>query len=493
MRNSLGLILILIITANSAFGQCAFDNTYYETVAAPTVSGATVTTLLYGGEYTRVTGMVPGNVYEVTTCGETAFDSQITIYNGDGSELWAFNDDFISCTPQSKIYFSPFTVDDYSILLDQFNCSDNFVDYMTVSIRLFDTPDPIITIPVVVHIVYNGSGQNISDAQVQSQIDVLNKDFRRFNPDVANSPSRHRGFSKDSRIEFCLASRDPNGQSTNGITRTSTAHAPFLNDGNNHIKFNTYGGKDIWNRDKYLNLWVCALEGTLLGWANFPGTGTASIDGVVVNYEAFGTIGTANAPSNLGRTTTHEIGHWLDLYHVFQDGCTGLGDDCNDTPFQENEHYGCPSNPTSCGNSGYGGDMYSNFMDYVDDGCMNMFTFIQNLRMRAALDGPRSSIKTSNGCQSVTGINELSHLDGLVSVYPNPSSGNSVYVEIQLNTSELQNSKFVVYNVLGKEMSSIENYDNEFQLDIQGFKPGVYFYQLSLQNGESIGGKIIIN
>ena len=362
---------------------------------------------------------------------------------------------------------------------------------MTVTIKLFDTPDPIITIPTVVHVVYNGASQNISDAQILSQIDVLNDDFRRLNVDVFNSLSRHRGFSKDARIEFCLASRDPNGQPTNGITRTSTTHAPFAA-GSVDMKYNSLGGKDIWNRDNYLNLWVCALEGTLLGFAVFPGMGTAGTDGVVVDYEAFGTIGTVTAPSNLGRTATHEISHWLDLFHVFQDGCTGLGDEVNDTPYQENPNYGCPSYPTSCSNDGYGGDMYPNFMDYVDDDCMNMFTFIQNLRMRAALDGPRSSLQTSNGCESL-GLDELNQLDALLSVYPNPSSVGFVSIKIELNIDQLQNSEFIIYNVLGEEVSSIENCENKFQLNVQGFKSGVYFYKLSLQNGESGGGKLIIN
>ena len=491
MKNILGLVLVMIMININAFGQCTFNNTYYETVAAPTTVGDTVTTLLYGGEYTTVTGMIPGNVYEITTCGETAFDSQITIYNGAGNALRAFNDDYIGCTPQSRIYFSPFSDDNYNILLDEYNCSDNVMNYMTLTIKLFDTPDPIITIPTVVHVVYNGASQNISEAQILSQIDVLNKDFRRLNPDIFNSFSRHRGFSKDARIEFCLASRDPTGQPTNGITRTSTNHTPFVKLGN-HIKYSALGGKDIWDRDKYLNLWVGALEAPLLGYANFPGTGTAAIDGVVVNYEAFGNIGTATPPSNQGRTTTHEIGHWLDLYHVFQSGCTGTGDEINDTPFQDNPNYGCPSVPTSCSNEGYGGDMYPNFMDYVDDGCMNMFTFLQNIRMRDALNGPRSSLQASNGCESL-GVDEVNQLDALLSVYPNPSSGGFVSIKIELNIVQLQNSEFIIYNVLGKKVSSTENCENKFQLNVQGFKSGVYFYKLRLQNGESGSGKLIIN
>jgi hypothetical protein len=492
MRFKIGLILITLMSNISSFSQCGFNNTYYETIAAPTDLGASVTTLLYGGEFTTVTGMVPGNVYEVTTCGETAFDSQLTIYNGDGSALRAFNDDYITCTPQSKIYFSPFSSDNYNILLDEYNCEDNFDNYMTVTIKLFGSPNPIITIPVVVHVVYNGASQNISDSQIQSQINVLNEDFRRLNPDIFNSPSRFRGFSKDARIEFCLASRDPNGQPTNGITRTSTNHAPFSS-GSIDMKYTAFGGRDIWDRDNYLNIWVCALEGTLLGFANFPGTGTADIDGVVVDYDDFGTIGTVSSPTHLGRTTTHEIGHWLDLYHVFQDGCSGLGDEVNDTPFQEDPNYGCPSGsiPVSCNNGGFGGDMYTNFMDYVDDNCMNMFTYLQNRRMRDALNGPRSSLITSNGCET-TGLYELDQIDALISVYPNPSSSGFVSIRINLEEDYLQNSKLIIYDLLGKEITTINNCTGELILNVEEYNSGVYFYKLRLISGETGGGKFVI-
>ena len=259
------------------------------------------------------------------------------------------------------------------------------------------------------------------------------------------------------------------------------------------MKYTALGGWDIWDRDNYLNIWVCALEGSLLGFANFPGTGTADIDGVVVDYDDFGTIGTVSTPTHLGRTTTHEIGHWLDLYHVFQDGCSGLGDEVNDTPFQEDPNYGCPSGsiPVSCNNGGFGGDMYTNFMDYVDDDCMNMFTYLQNRRMRDALNGPRSSLISSNGCETI-GLDELDKIDALISVYPNPSSSGFISISINLEDDYLKNSKLFIYDVLGKEITTINNCTGELILNSEGYNSGVYFYKLRLISGETGGGKFVI-
>jgi PKD repeat protein len=400
MKNLYTLITGLLFTI-SANSQCAYNNSYWETKSAPTVVGDSIVTYLYGGEYSTITGLQAGNVYQISTCGDGAFDSQITIYKIGGTSLEAFNDDYSTCALQSRMYFSPFTSGNYDILVDEYNCASNTIP-IAVTIKLYDTPYPIITIPTVVHVVYNNSTQNISDAQIQTQIDVLNEDFRRLNTDVFSAPSRFRGFSKDIRVEFCLAERNPNGNPTNGITRTATTFGPFAslgNGGNNEMKYTSMGGKDAWPRDSYLNLWVVDLSGTTLGYAQFPG-GAAATDGVVIDYEYVGTIGTASTPFDLGRTSTHEVGHWLDLYHIWGDdgtACTG-SDNVNDTPNQGGSSSGCPTSTTSCSNGGYGGDMYVNYMDYSDDACLNMFTYWQYRRMEATLYGSRSSLQSSFGC-----------------------------------------------------------------------------------------------
>jgi hypothetical protein len=262
----------------------------------------------------------------------------------------------------------------------------------------------VVTIPVVVHIIYNNTAQNISDNQIYSQIDVLNEDFRKLNSDASLVPAIWQSVAADVQIEFCLATKDPDGNPTNGITRTATTTTSFGT--NNNIKFNSTGGKDIWNRDEYLNIWVGNLSGGLLGYAQFPG-GAAATDGIVCHYLAFGRIGTLYNNYNKGRTATHEIGHWLNLRHIWGDdgtACTGT-DFVADTPNQAGYNCCCPTfplldicTPTSPG------VMFMNYMDYTYDHCMYMFTDGQAQRMLAALNGPRASLLSSQGCAPILAL-----------------------------------------------------------------------------------------
>jgi hypothetical protein len=260
----------------------------------------------------------------------------------------------------------------------------------------------IITIPVVVHVVWNTSAENISNAQIQSQIDVLNEDFRRLNADASNTPNDFLGVASDTEIEFCLATVDPQGNATNGITRTQTSSTSFGT--NDQVKFNSSGGKDAWPASDYMNFWVCDISGGILGYAQFPG-GPASTDGIVVDYQYFGTIGTATAPFDLGRTATHEVGHYLNLRHIWGDGNCNADDFVNDTPRAGGPNYtgGACSypGPNSC-NEGAGDlpDMFQNYMDYSNDACMNLYTQGQRARMRALFDtgGFRASLLNSNAC-----------------------------------------------------------------------------------------------
>jgi len=256
----------------------------------------------------------------------------------------------------------------------------------------------IISIPVVVHVVYNNNNENISDQQIQSQIDILNEDFRRQNADAVNTPSAFLSVAADTEIEFCLATEDANGNTTTGITRTSTSQSSFsTNDG---VKYTSSGGIDAWSPLEYLNIWVCDLSGGLLGYAQFPG-GTVSSDGVVCDYAYFGNMGTATSPYDLGRTATHEVGHWLNLRHIWGDSNCG-NDFCNDTPEHSGSNYGCPSYPSTsnCSGNGTSGDMFMNYMDYTDDACMNIFTQDQKTRMIASINNNRSGLLTSNGCSN---------------------------------------------------------------------------------------------
>ena len=252
-------------------------------------------------------------------------------------------------------------------------------------------------IPVVVHVVYKTAAQNISQAQIDSQIKVLNEDFRKKNADITNAPAPFAPLAGDARIEFVLASVDPDGNPTNGVTRTETNKASFSSD--DQIKSNATGGKDAWDTSEYLNIWVGNLSGGLLGYAQFPG-GPAATDGVVCRSTAFGNTGTAQAPFDKGRTTTHEVGHWLNLRHIWGDdggGCNGT-DHVADTPNQGGPNTGKPTFPKVSCNNGPNGDMFMNYMDYVDDDTMVMFSEGQITRMQACLDGPRSSIGESISC-----------------------------------------------------------------------------------------------
>jgi hypothetical protein len=249
----------------------------------------------------------------------------------------------------------------------------------------------VIVIPVVVHVVYNTTAQNISDAQVLSQITVLNEDFRLLNANADNTWPQ----AADSEIEFCMATIDPNGNPTNGITRTFTTTTAFTT--NNNVKFTASGGQDAWPAGQYLNIWVCNLAGGLLGYAQFPG-GNPATDGIVCDFAYFGTIGTATPPFHLGRTATHEVGHWLNLRHIWGDGPCGVDDFVADTPESDAPNYGCPIGHVSCGTV----DMVQNYMDYTDDACMNLFTQGQKSRMRALFNpgGARFSILSSPACGS---------------------------------------------------------------------------------------------
>lgn len=252
----------------------------------------------------------------------------------------------------------------------------------------------VYTIPVVVHILYQNSNQNVPASVVYEQLQILNQDYRRTNPDASNIPATFASLQADSEIEFCLATRDPNGNPTTGITRRQTNIA---NIGNTNNYYSTSaGGQDSWDPSRYLNIWVCEIDGSTLGFTYQPGVAPAAYDGVVIDYRFFGVTG-ALAPYNGGRTTTHEVGHWLGLQHIWgsgNGGCT-TDDGITDTPLQNASYGGCPNHPqSSCGSN----DMFMNYMDYVNDNCMNTFTEGQKLRMRATLASIRSSLQTSQGC-----------------------------------------------------------------------------------------------
>lgn len=260
----------------------------------------------------------------------------------------------------------------------------------------------LIIIPVVVHVVWNTPDQNVSDAQILSQINVLNEDFRRM---LGTNGYNNKKIGADTKVEFRLAQKDKQGRKINGITRVQTTVPFFTNKGpdKDRVKFSSKGGADAWDARHYLNLWVCKLRTNLLGYATFPG-GASNLDGVVIGYEYFGDkVGTTNPPHNLGRTSTHEIGHWLNLYHTFRGGCPNTncldeGDFVCDTPPVASATQGCPKSRISCGDS----TLIDDYMDYSTDACMNLFTLGQNYRIRITLDAIRDKIASSPALDNET-------------------------------------------------------------------------------------------
>lgn len=271
-------------------------------------------------------------------------------------------------------------------------------------------------IPVVFHIIYQQENNiwNISNAQVLSQLQVLNEDFLRLNADTTNTPLAFRPVARNTGISFCLAQRDPQGNATTGIIRhqfpNTTSWSSSAFDG-------TVKPATIWDPTRYLNIWIANLSGGVLGYAQFPtGSGlpglsggtNANTDGVVLLYTSVGRP-PANPFSgvyNRGRTATHEVGHYLGLRHIWGDGGCSVDDFCDDTPRSSAANYGCP-NINRCDDTQFSPfpavnlpDQVQNYMDYTDDACMNIFTANQTTRMLTVLQNSprRASLLTANSC-----------------------------------------------------------------------------------------------
>lgn len=247
-------------------------------------------------------------------------------------------------------------------------------------------------IPVVVHVIHYGGPENISKAQILDQIQILNEDFNYLNADSINTPAVFVPLAGRANIEFKMAQLDPNGNCTDGINRL---YSPLTYSARNNVKSLIY-----WPSDKYLNMWiVSSIEnangspGQVIGFAQFPGTGPATTDGVVIKHDFMGDIGTAAGTNNAGRTATHEVGHWLNLRHIWGDATCG-NDLVSDTPTHYEANLSiCPTWPyiSNCAGSAPNGDMYPNYMDYTNGDCQNLFSVGQATRMNAALSSTISN------------------------------------------------------------------------------------------------------
>ncbi|MDI5897055.1 zinc metalloprotease [Flavobacterium yafengii] len=223
-----------------------------------------------------------------------------------------------------------------------------------------------VEIPVVVNVLYRTAAQNISLAQIQSQIDVLNQDFNATNSDYNSVPALFSGVKANVGITFVLQS----------VVRKSTNTTSWST--NNAMKKSAKGIAPT-TPTTVLNMWSCNMGGGILGYAQFPG-GAPSTDGIVIDDNAFGNIGTASAPFDLGRTATHEVGHWMNLRHIWGDANCG-SDLVSDTPTHNTANYGVPAYPHYSTCTGTPVEMTMNYMDYTDDAGMYMFSNGQKSRM----------------------------------------------------------------------------------------------------------------
>ncbi|MFM7671329.1 MAG: zinc metalloprotease [Bacteroidota bacterium] len=246
--------------------------------------------------------------------------------------------------------------------------------------------DGTMEIPVHVNVLYRTTAENISNAQIQSQIDVLNQDYAGTNTDAAMIPTIFSTVkSGNTKIKFTW-------DSNTGLTRKSTTKTSWGT--NDAMKKSTQGGINPTSPTIKLNLWICILSNGILGYAQFPG-GSAATDGVVIHTNAFGKGSySLFAAYNKGRTATHEVGHWLNLRHIWGDASCG-SDLVSDTPTHNAANYGCPSSGHLSTCTGTPVEMTMNYMVYTDDACMYMFTLGQALRMQAtyAVGGPRASFR----------------------------------------------------------------------------------------------------
>ncbi len=363
----------------------------------------------------------------------------------------------------------------------------------------------IFTIPIVFHVIHTGTAVgvafNVSDAQLLSQIDVLNEDFRKLNADTALTPSAFKPVAADCEIQFCLAQRDPNGNASTGIDRINRTTAGFSTPPYTDTYINTViKPATIWNPNNYLNIWVvptytsAAFGFQILGHATFPsgstltgitsGTGTATTDGVVIWYKSLGrSVPGLDQSYNLGRTATHEIGHWLGLRHIWGDG-TCASDYCTDTPTQNTANYGCPVFPSTTCNNGANGDMFMNFMDYCNDSCLNLFTLNQKTRMVTALNNSPMRINQRNSIACIpVGLDEMGTLK-MVTIFPNPAN-DQLNLELGHQLSS-ENISIRILNILGAEMTTLTlDYqpNGKYLMDVSALNAGFYLLEIHASYG----------
>ena len=340
----------------------------------------------------------------------------------------------------------------------------------------------VIKIPVVVHILYHSPSEKVNDAVVAAQLEILNNCFRRLNADTTNTPERFKQFAADCEIEFQLATSDPLKRYTSGIVRKYTPVAKWTMD--DKMKFSSEMGDDAWDTKSYLNIWVCNMD-KFAGYSSVLG-GPENVDGIVMGLAAF------TEPGN--KTIVHEAGHWLGLKHLWGDEYCG-DDGVNDTPRQASYTTGCPASiRITCGN-GPDGDMYSNYMDFTNDACTNLFTEGQKARMRALFvaGAARNSIMYSKGLDAPLIFEiPLPEEDPKwleARLYSNPAT-TIMTLDLSYDVRWIGKTIFIT-NSQGQNIMNVTITSKNQQINVSRLQPGLYFLAAKKEDGESIKMKFI--
>ncbi|OQP61709.1 hypothetical protein A3860_31075 [Niastella vici] len=332
----------------------------------------------------------------------------------------------------------------------------------------------VIYIPVVFHVVLTNPAV-ITDAQIQAQLNVLNKDFAGMNSDSVNIPAAFKPLFGKSQIQFKLAQRTPGNEPSKGIVRVTAARSVYSTF-DTSLKYSTLGGDDAWDPNRFLNVWITNLSGGyVLGYSTLPGSSVPAEEGIAIHYATL--PADSLTPINRGRTLTHEAGHFFYLYHIWGDenGCTGT-DFVDDTPNQATLTSGCPGGVmvTDGCSPAAPGILYQDYMDYTDDACMCLFTWGQVARMETALNNYHAGYYTSNGADPVPNPNLISK--GFM-VTPNPATDA---ITVQFYPYPLTLKAIILYNSAGQkigEQVARENGTGQYTFNMSRFAPGVYFVQ----------------
>lgn len=342
-------------------------------------------------------------------------------------------------------------------------------------------PRQNIEIPIVFHVLHNSDEENISEEIILSQLSAINQDYSRLDPLTSDLPKRFNNRVASPGISFCLAQTDPFGNPSDGIIRTQVFEENIANksktiDGERILKDSELGGQSAWDTDRYLNVWIAARDDGITGDATFPDDPSESeSDGIVLDYKVVGYRLEDEGPFNLGRTLTHEIGHYLNVFHLYgsETGCFNDDDLVDDTPNQFGPYYGqCTEEVASCGDR----DMDTNFMNFRDDNCIFYFTRGQVDRMIQTLFTSRYNLIGSETCSSGIPIPP----DPL-KLAPIISLANGI--EIPLNTLSEQSYSLSLYDISGRIMwRSKSNAQHRYMIDNLGLYSNIYILVLELDS-----------